>query len=81
MTKGGKKWVKTIMLTGFAAAITFSLNTGVFAKEIQNQPTSYRTVTEIKDWGAAVTKVIVDLGRPVPKGNNGYFQSTCCKIR
>jgi len=29
---------------------------------------SYRTVTEVKDWGAVITKVIVDLGESVPNG-------------
>lgn len=69
MAKRSKKWAKSMMLAGFVAATTFSLNTGVFAKELPTQPTSYRTVTEIEDWGATVTKVIVDLGRPVPQGS------------
>ncbi|MBO1511377.1 hypothetical protein I7822_06815 [Metabacillus sp. BG109] len=31
--------------------------------------TSYQTVIEIEDWGATVTKVIVDLGVPVPENS------------
>ncbi|NRD78176.1 prolyl oligopeptidase family serine peptidase [Bacillus sp. BRMEA1] len=64
-----KNWVKSIMLAGTAAMLSISYNTGVFAKELPTQPTSYKTVTEIEDWGAAITKVIVDLGRPVPQGS------------
>lgn len=55
------------MLFIFAAVMTFSFSTGTFAKQVDSKPTSYRTVTEIHDWGAAITKVIVDLGKPVPK--------------
>jgi beta-glucosidase len=38
-----------------------NLGVDVFAMDAQTRK-SYRTVTEIFDWGAAVTKVIVDLG-------------------
>jgi predicted peptidase len=61
--------LKKIMTTMMAVTLTFSLNTGVLAKEAKTQPTSYRTVTEIEDWGAAIKKVIVDVGRPIPKGS------------
>ncbi|WP_121661899.1 prolyl oligopeptidase family serine peptidase [Metabacillus litoralis] len=61
-----KKWAKPLMLLGSAAVMSLMLNTGVFAKEIKTQPPSYQTVTEIEDWGAVITKVIVDLGKPVP---------------
>ena len=37
------------------------------AAEAANLP-SYRTVTEVYDWGPAVSKVIVDLGREVKSG-------------
>lgn len=37
------------------------------AKELKTQPSSYKTVTEIEDWGDAITKVIVDIGKPIPK--------------
>ncbi len=32
------------------------------------QSFSYRTVTEVEDWGAVISKVIVDLGKSVPNG-------------
>ncbi len=33
--------------------------------------TTYSTVMEIEDWGAAITKVIVNLGKTVPQGSVG----------
>jgi hypothetical protein len=50
-----------------AVMILFPFSLGALAKEVRTQPTSYRTVTEIEDWGASITKVIVDVGRPIPK--------------
>lgn len=60
------KHVKTTMLFTLVVGIILSFSTVVKAKEVKKQPASYRTVTEIEDWGAAITKVIVDLGKPVP---------------
>lgn len=54
------------MLCTVATGTTLSFSAGVLAKEVKTQPVSYQTVTEIEDWGPAITKVIVDLGRPVP---------------
>ncbi|WP_223594396.1 prolyl oligopeptidase family serine peptidase [Neobacillus bataviensis] len=62
-----KKIKKKAMLATMAATLTLSFNTNVFAKQIETQPTSYHTVTEIEDWGAAITKVIINVGRPIPK--------------
>ena len=67
MIKIISKHGKTLMTIALAAAMTFSSGMTAFAKDVKTQPTSYSTVTEIEDWGAAVTKVIVYLGRPVPK--------------
>jgi predicted peptidase len=39
---------------------------GVQADNMKTESTSYRTVTEIQDWGPAITKIILDLGRQVP---------------
>ncbi len=33
---------------------------------MKTQPLSYKTVTEIKDWGAVITRVIVHLANPIP---------------
>ncbi|MED4227863.1 prolyl oligopeptidase family serine peptidase [Neobacillus cucumis] len=64
-----KKWMKSVVSVGSAALLTLSIGTGAFAKELPTKPTSFKTVTEIEDWGAAITKVIVNLGRPVPVGS------------
>ena len=66
MLKVFKKYGRTALAVALAAALTLSSYSGVTAKEAKTQPTSYRTITEIQDWGPATTKVIVDLGRPVP---------------
>lgn len=66
MLKGIKKHVKTALLCTLAAGTALSFSTETLAKEVKTQPISYQTVTEIEDWGPAITKVIVDLGRPVP---------------
>ncbi|MFC0477810.1 prolyl oligopeptidase family serine peptidase [Robertmurraya beringensis] len=66
MFKKMKKQARKAFLLSIVACTTFSFSSGVMAKEMKTQPTSYQTVTEIEDWGPAITKVIVDLGRPVP---------------
>ncbi|RAS85702.1 prolyl oligopeptidase family serine peptidase [Priestia endophytica] len=69
MKKRIKNHLSVMILFIFAAVMTLSFSTNTFAKQKNIKPASYRTVTEIHDWGAAITKVIVDLGRPVPKGS------------
>ncbi|MFS0637738.1 prolyl oligopeptidase family serine peptidase [Mesobacillus foraminis] len=69
MLNGMKKHAKTAMLCTLAAGATLSFSSGASAKEVKTQPASYQTVTEIEDWGPAITKVIVDLGRAVPAGS------------
>lgn len=66
MLKGIKKHVKNAFLCTLATGTALSFSTGVSAKEVRTQPASYQTVTEIEDWGPAITKVIVELGKPVP---------------
>ncbi|MFS0777108.1 prolyl oligopeptidase family serine peptidase [Neobacillus sp. 3P2-tot-E-2] len=66
MLKRFKKHFKTALLCTLATGTTLSFSAGVQAKEVKTQTVSYQTVTEIEDWGPAITKVIVDLGRPVP---------------
>jgi predicted peptidase len=62
-----KKHVIKVMLFILTAAMTLSFSIGAFAKEAKVKETSYQTVTEIHDWGAAITKVIVDIGKPLPQ--------------
>lgn len=66
MLKGFKKHAKMALLCTIAAGTTLSFSEVVQAKEVKTKPASYQTVTKIEDWGPAITKVIVDLGRPVP---------------
>lgn len=61
-----------------ALVLTLSFSFTAAAKENPNQTekenpstssstsTSYRSIIEVEDWGAEITKVIVDLGTPVP---------------
>ncbi|WP_226001028.1 prolyl oligopeptidase family serine peptidase [Paenibacillus sp. BJ-4] len=67
MFKRFKKTAKTTMLLTLAIGMTLAFSSGAWAKDVKIQPTSYRTVTEVKDWGATITKIIVNLGKPVPK--------------
>ncbi len=67
MFKRFKKAAKTTMIFTLAIGTTLAFSSGAWAKDIKIQPTSYRTVAEVKDWGATITKIIVNLGKPVPK--------------
>ncbi|PLT31830.1 prolyl oligopeptidase family serine peptidase [Peribacillus deserti] len=64
-----KKSIRPAMLCMLAVIMAVSLNINASAKQADQKRMSYRTVTEIHDWGAAITKVIVDLGKPAPKGS------------
>lgn len=66
MLEGIKKVAKITLLCTLAASTTLAFSSGAMAKEVKTQPASYQTVTEIEDWGPAITKLIVDLGKPVP---------------
>jgi len=61
LTLNGKK-VFFLMLV---AAVTFSFCLSVSAKDKKG---TYRTVIEVQDFGPVITKVIVELGKPVPPG-------------
>jgi hypothetical protein len=64
MFKQFKRAAKTTMLLTLAAGTTFAFSSGAWTKDAKIQPTSYRTVVEVKDWGSTITKVIVNLGKP-----------------
>ena len=59
--------IKRIIFLLMTVMMAFPFSLGALAKEVKTQPTSYHTVTEIEDWGAATTKVIVNVGKPIPK--------------
>ncbi|MFB5674353.1 prolyl oligopeptidase family serine peptidase [Paenibacillus terreus] len=67
MLKRLKQAARITMLCTLAVGTTFAFANGALAKDIKNRPASYRTVVEVEDWGPTITKVIVDLGKPVPK--------------
>ncbi len=69
MLKKVKRMVRMTTVSAVTLGALFSFANPAFAKELKTQPTSYETVIEVKDWGATVTKIIVDLGRPVPVGS------------
>lgn len=60
---------RVIMSLLLAGTMLFSSSINVLAKEKDTKSTSYKTNIEINDWGAAITKVIVDLGQPVQQGS------------
>ncbi|MGD8190890.1 prolyl oligopeptidase family serine peptidase [Brevibacillus ginsengisoli] len=69
MIKSIKKHVKTAMICTLAATLALPFSMSAAAEQVQKQSASYRTITEVADWGAVITKVIVDLGKPVPKNS------------
>ena len=57
---------KKILKALICGAVGFSLLTGsVQAAEIPKQVPNFKTVTEVFDWGPAVSKIIVNLGQKV----------------
>ncbi|MFD0693440.1 prolyl oligopeptidase family serine peptidase [Paenibacillus sp. GCM10027628] len=67
MLKGMKKNTKAAMTCILATCMMLSFGMNAMAAEQQKQSTSYQTVTEIEDWGPAITKLIIDVGKPIPK--------------
>ncbi|SDY29297.1 prolyl oligopeptidase family serine peptidase [Thermoactinomyces sp. DSM 45892] len=61
-----KKFFKLFLLCTIVFGTIFSFRVEALAKEVKPKPPSYQTVTEIEDWGAMITKVIVNLGRSIP---------------
>jgi predicted peptidase len=57
--------IKKILFLMLVTIVTFSFGLSVSAKDKEG---TYRTVIEVQDFGPVITKVIVELGQPVPKG-------------
>src|SRR5690606_37191851 len=57
---------KTGLWTLAVCTVLMSFGTGVYAAGTDTTTGSYRTVTEVEDWGPSVTKLIVDIGRTIP---------------
>jgi predicted peptidase len=66
MERGLNKKVRRLLILFLSIALTLSFSFSAAAKEKPKKANSYRTIIEIEDWGAVITKVIVDLGKPVP---------------
>jgi predicted peptidase len=60
-----RKIIFKILSMGMVLLITLGITGDAFAK---STVPSYRTITEIYDWGAAMPKIIVDLGKDVEAG-------------
>lgn len=69
MKRNLKNTAKIILLSMLAAGAASVFRSRKGTQTGKNRLTTYETVTEIKDWGPAITKVIVDLGEPVPAGS------------
>lgn len=57
--------MKVAVLCTLVAGTVFSFRTETLAEEVKMKSPSYRTVTEIKDWGAVITKLFVNVGKPI----------------
>ncbi|UIJ69892.1 prolyl oligopeptidase family serine peptidase (plasmid) [Bacillus cereus] len=66
MIKRVKKIITMALLCMVVTGTIFSFCTGALAEEMKTKSPSYQTITEIKDWGAVITKVIVNVGKMVP---------------
>ncbi|GJM74040.1 hypothetical protein HMSSN036_62560 [Paenibacillus macerans] len=53
-------------MLALAVTTTLTFSPGAWAAET-SAALSYRTVVEVEDFGAQITKLIVDLGQPIPK--------------
>ncbi|WP_236897280.1 prolyl oligopeptidase family serine peptidase [Clostridium beijerinckii] len=68
MKKIISKHGKIIMSVIMAVTMISTPHVGAFAADNnKTQEPSYRTTTEVFDWGPAITKIIVDLGETVPQ--------------
>lgn len=69
MLKRIKNYGKIVLLIAIVSAITLTFNMNAMAKKLFPKQSTYHSVTEICDWGAASTKVIIDLGKSATKGS------------
>lgn len=67
MLKCFRKYKRFIITLSLVAVMSLSCTLGIHAKA---EPiVSYRTITEIHDWGAATSKILLDVGKPVKEGS------------
>jgi predicted peptidase len=65
MIKRFRKYGKSFMALMLSTSMV--LSSGVTVLAADGKSTSYSTITEIHDWGAAIPRVVVDLGKTVNK--------------
>ncbi|MBP1905634.1 putative peptidase [Paenibacillus turicensis] len=61
------KSAKLMMASTLIFTMAFHFTPAVEAKESKKKTPSYRTVVEVEDWGPVISKVIVNVGKAVPK--------------
>ncbi|HEX2927493.1 MAG TPA: prolyl oligopeptidase family serine peptidase [Ruminiclostridium sp.] len=64
-----KKHGRLALLLILTAVIALACSVNAIAVKSPAKQTTYRTVTEIYDWGAAIPRIIVDLGNSVKQGS------------
>lgn len=69
MRRHFNKTAKIILASTLTASAAIVFVSRKWIEKEKVRQITYMTVTEIKDWGPAITKVIVDLGEPVPAGS------------
>lgn len=64
-----KTWksAKLMMASTLIFTMAFHFTPTAEAKESKKKTPSYRTVVEVEDWGPVISKVIVNVGKTVPK--------------
>lgn len=61
------KSLKMIMASTLVFTMAFHFSLTAEAKEVKKQVPSYHSIVEVEDWGPAITKVIVNIGKAIPK--------------
>lgn len=69
MIKRLKRGKKVIMAIILATSMVLSSSITALAADTSSASTSYSTVTEVYDWGVAVPRAIIDLGKTVNQGS------------
>lgn len=67
--KKAMKSTKLMMASTLVLTMAFQFSPITEAKESKKHTPSYRSVVEVEDFGPAITKVIVNIGKTVPKNS------------
>lgn len=69
MIKRLKRGKKVIMAIILATSMILSSSITALAADTSSTSTSYSTITEVYDWGVAVPKIVINLGKTVNQGS------------